>query len=117
MSNLLSNQSDIWPKQPSGIVGAQICALTGKAPPNNDPNASDKGCPTRYEYFIKDTIPKEPEILKQNVNIDKTTNNLASPSQSENVEMQEHQVVSDMFGSYCINCSHEGGDKSTTIKL
>ncbi len=34
-----------------------------------------------------------------------------------NIEMKEHQVVSDMFGSYCLDCSHEGGDPVTQIKL
>jgi len=117
MREVLKNQPDLWPKQPVGIVGAQICSLSGRATPNSDPNASDRGCPTRYEYFIQGTIPKEPEVLKQTIAIDKTTNKPAKPGQTENVEMQEHQVVSDMFGSYCLDCSHEGGDPVTNIKL
>lgn len=117
MRQTLKDQPDLWPKQPPEIIGAQICSLSGKAPPNSDPNAPDKGCPTRYEYFIKGTIPKEPEVLKQTIPIDKTTNKMAAPNQTENVEMQEKQVVSDMFGPYCIDCSHEGGDPITTIRL
>jgi len=117
MKEVLAKQPDLWPKQPPGIVGAQICSLSGKAPPNSDPNSQDKGCPTRYEYFIQGTIPKEPEVLKQAITIDKGTNKPASANQTENVENQEKQVVKDMFGTYCIDCSHDGGDPVIVVKL
>ncbi|OGG00386.1 hypothetical protein A2Y99_00850 [Candidatus Gottesmanbacteria bacterium RBG_13_37_7] len=116
-TSVLKNQTDLWPKQPEGIVGTQICNISGKKPPNNDPNASDKGCATRYEYFIKGTIPAESENLKQNIPIDKTTGKMAGKDQKENVEIQEHQAVSDMFGTYCLDCNHEGGDPTTIIRL
>jgi penicillin-binding protein 1C len=114
---LLKDQPDLWPKQPEGIVGTQICSLSGKAPPNSDINASDRGCPTRYEYFISGTVPKVHEMLKQTVNIDKITNKIAPMTQKDNTEMKEQQVVSDMFGTYCLDCSHEGGDPVTNVKL
>jgi len=117
MSELLKKQPDLWPKQPQGIIGAQICSLSGKAPPNPDPNSSDRGCATRYEYFIKDTVPKETENLKQMVTVDKTSQKLASPEQKENTEVKEHQIISDMFGNYCIDCPHEGNEPVTNIKL
>lgn len=116
-ASILKNQPDVWPKQPVGIVGAQICSLSGKAALNADPNAQDKGCGLRYEYFRKDTIPKDAEVLKQTIPIDKSTNKMATANQTENIEMQEHQVVSDMFGSYCLDCSHDGGDPATNIRL
>ncbi len=114
---ILKNQPDVWPKQPEGIIGAQICSLSGKAAPNSDPNATDRGCGLRYEYFRKDTIPREVEGLKQTISIDKTTQKMAPSSQTENIEMKEHQVISDMFGAYCLDCSHDGGDPVTSIKL
>src|SRR3989338_4931178 len=117
MAEILSSQPDLWPKQPPGIIGAQICQLSGLAFPNSDPNAPDKGCATRYEYFIKGTIPNTPEILKQNIAIDKTTNKMAGPDQTENVENRDQQIVSDMFGKYCIDCSHDGGDPMTNVRL
>ncbi|MCL4338365.1 penicillin-binding protein [Patescibacteria group bacterium] len=117
MTSVLKNQPDIWPRQPDGIVGAQICSLSGLTPPNSDPNASDKGCATRYEYFIKGTVPTEPEHLEQTIAVDKTTHKMASPNQTDNVSMEQHQVVSDMFGKYCLDCSHDGGDPITNIKL
>ncbi len=116
-SFVLENQPDLWPKQPVGIVGASICSLSGKAAPNTDPNASDRGCPTRYEYFIQGTIPKEAEVLKQTIAVDKNTQKMAPSTQTDNIEMKEHQVVSDIFGQYCLDCSHEGGDPTTNVKL
>ncbi len=116
-TQILKNQPDLWPKQPPEIIGTQICSLSGKLPPNPDKNAADRGCPTRYEYFIKDTVPKETENLKQNVTIDKNTRNLAPSDQKDNTEVKEQQIVSDMFGSYCLDCPHEGSEPVTNIKL
>ena len=116
IARALKNQPDLWPRQPAGIVGANICTPSGKAPPNGY-DAGDKGCATRYEYFIKDTLPKEPEILKQAIMIDKSSNKQAPDSQTDNVEPKEHQVVSDMFSRYCLDCVHDDQDPVTYIKL
>ncbi|OGG03916.1 hypothetical protein A2W14_05605 [Candidatus Gottesmanbacteria bacterium RBG_16_37_8] len=117
MKEIIKNQPDLWPKQPAGIIGAHVCSLSGKAPPNNDANANDRGCATRYEYFIAGTVPKEAEVLKKSVPVDKTINKLASPTQPENVEQQEKQIVSDMFGDFCLDCTHEGGEPVTNVRL
>jgi len=117
MTEVVANQPDLWPKQPPDIVGVQICSLSGNAPPNSDPNAGDRGCSTRYEYFIKGTVPSNAEVLKKAVVIDKGTNKIAPTGQVENVETQEKQIVSDMFGSYCLDCAHEGGDPVTVARL
>ena len=58
-----------------------------------------------------------PEVLKKTVTIDKAINKLASPSQTENIELQEKQIVSDMFGDYCLDCTHDGGEPVTNIRL
>lgn len=113
MRNLLASQPDLWPKQPDGIVGTQVCALTGLLPPND--GDGDKGCQTRYEYFIKGTLPKARENLKESILIDKTTGDLAAPNQTENVEPQEHQVASDKISKWCLDCPHPEG-KFTLIK-
>ncbi len=113
MKKVLAGKPDVWPKQPDGIVGAQICVITGLQPPN--PESDDKGCATRFEYFIKGTVPTQRENLKRQVLIDKTTADLALPNQTENVEMQEHQVVSDGISSYCLDCPHPE-EKATLIK-
>jgi membrane carboxypeptidase/penicillin-binding protein len=115
MVQALKDKPDIWPKQPEGIVGAQICTISGLLPPNPDPNAGDKGCQTRFEYFIKGTVPSERENLKQSVLIDKTTGDLAAPGQTDNVEMKDHQIVHDAISVWCLDCQHPAG-KSVLIK-
>jgi membrane carboxypeptidase/penicillin-binding protein len=119
MKEVLKNQPDLWPKQPADIVGANVCPLSGKIPPSPDSGSQDKGClgNPRYEYFIKGTVPTEVENLKQAVAVDKNNQKMAAPGQTDNIETKEHQVVSDMFGSYCLDCNHEGGDPPTQIKL
>ncbi len=113
MRKVLEGKSDIWPKQPDGIVGAHICSVTGLIPPN--PDAEDKGCPTRFEYFIEGTVPSERENMKRSVAIDKTTGDLALPSQVDNIEMQEHSVISDGISTWCLDCPHPEG-KAVLIK-
>lgn len=100
----LEGKPDIWPKQPDGVVGAQICAVTGLLPPN--PDGDDKGCPIRFEYFIKGTVPTERESPRKSVLIDKATGDLALPTQTDNTEMQDHQVISDGVSQWCVDCTH-----------
>lgn len=106
MKRVLLGKQDIWPKQPDGIVGAQVCAMSGLIPPNPDINAADRGCPTRFEYFIKGTVPTAREQLKQQVLIDKSTGDLAAPGKTDNIEMQEHQILHDPVSTWCADCPH-----------
>lgn len=107
MRRVLEDKPDIWPKQPEGVVGTLICVPSGLLPPNPDLNATDHGCATRFEYFIKGTVPNQNESLKQAVVIDKTTGDLAAPGKTDNVEPQEHQVLKDQTGAtWCLDCPH-----------
>jgi 1A family penicillin-binding protein len=101
MSRLLKDQPDIWPKQPEDIIGAKVCSVSGQLPAPNG-----ETCNARYEYFIKDTVPTQTETLKQAILIDKTTGELASPTQTENVEPQEKLVIKDNYSTYCLDCPH-----------
>jgi len=105
MKKALTEKTDLWPKQPEGIIGKQICTLSGLLPPNGEESA-DKGCETRFEYFWKGTEPTEKEQLKQTVLIDKTTGDIAAPEKTENREAQEHQILKDPVSVWCIDCSH-----------
>jgi len=107
MTKVLESQTDLWPKKPQGVIGAQICSSSGRALPK--PEEEDKGCSARFEYFISGTIPQTPEVLTQPVPIDKTTNQLASKeTPPENTEVHERQMVTDILGTkYCLDCSHE----------
>jgi 1A family penicillin-binding protein len=111
MSKLLAGKPDIWPKQPDGIVGTSICSTTGLLPPNPD----GTGCSTRFEYFVKGSVPTERENLKQNIAVDKTTGDLAPPGQTDNIEMQDHQVIHDHISIWCLDCQHPA-DKPVIIK-
>ena len=90
-----------WPVMPEGIVGASICAESGLLP-------GDSGCPTRYEYFIKDTLPTETENLKRQIQINKQTQQPIEPGQNvppENIEIQEHPALIDQTNSVlCLDC-------------
>jgi membrane carboxypeptidase/penicillin-binding protein len=103
MAFYLKDKKENWPKQPEGIVGAQICPISGLLPQD------DNSCGPRFEYFIKGTVPKEKENLKQSVVIDNATQKLAKPDQTENVSTVERSIVRDPLGTvYCIDCPHEG---------
>lgn len=102
MGYYLKGKKETWPKQPEGIVGLQVCPISGLLPQD------DNSCGPRYEYFIKGTQPKDKENLKQSVTIDNTTQKIAKPDQTENVSTVERLIVRDAFGPYCVDCPHEG---------
>ncbi len=100
------NQEDgghAWPKQPDGVVGATVCSTTGSLPsgPEGDP-----GCPTRFEYFLADAVGAEIETGSKDVEIDKTTGQLAHPElPPELKEMQNHPFLLDPLGTLvCLDC-------------
>lgn len=115
MTRALEGLPDVTPNKPDDVVGAQICSISGLLPPNPDAPDADKGCSTRFEYFIKGTIPNERENLKQTVAIDKTTGDLAAPGQTDNIEMQEHVLLRDSMSVYCVDCNH-ANEKAVLIK-
>ena len=88
--------------KPDNVVGATVCATSGLLP---EPAGSPYVCPTRYEYFIKGTVPRMVEKGSQKIFIDKETNRLAKPGQTENVEEKDAVIVTDPTGdSYCVTC-------------
>lgn len=101
MRRALEKQSDLWPRQPGGIVGKFICMPSGKIPP------ADGACPNgRYEYFIKGTEPGIENLAKQQIFIDKGTGAQAKEGQTENVEQQEKSMLTDVYGqTYCMDCA------------
>ncbi len=92
------------PKIPATVVGAQICSTSGKLPqPEGDPNR----CPTRFEYFLKGTVPTNIDDSRQNVFVDRTTNDLPKFGQTENLELRDETIVTDPLGDrYCLTCPH-----------
>jgi penicillin-binding protein 1C len=103
-----------WPHQPDGVVGATICADTGGLPPNPDP--SNPGCPTRFEYFLQGTVPTSWNVVNENVQINNTTGQLAGPNDPPaNTHQETHPIYTDPDGTeYCMNCPI--ASESATIK-
>lgn len=101
MSFVLKDAKQEWPSKPEAIVGASICNVSGKLPNPGSP------CDTRFEYFLKGTVPTETENLKTQVEIDKTTGQLANDKTlPENKEMQEKSIITDPLNTrWCLDCA------------
>jgi len=102
MSHVLEGKKVSWPRQPFDVIGKSVCNTSGLLPA-----AGDNRCGMRFEYFIKGTEPKKSEQTRQKVLIDKGTNDLAKPGQTENVEEREEIIVTDPLNNrYCLSCPH-----------
>jgi hypothetical protein len=85
--------------QPASVVGRQVCVTYGGIP------QGDGKCSTKFEYFLKDKPMPKVNIAKENAWIDKGTQDLAKPGQTDNVEQKEVEIVTDATGDrYCISC-------------
>jgi len=100
MSHILKDKPSESLQRPSSVIQKRICNLSGLLPPPD-------GCETRFEYFIKGTEPTRFQEGKRKVFIDKTTNDLAKPGQTDNVEEKDETVITDATGDqYCVTCPH-----------
>ncbi len=98
------NKVHAWPKQPTGVVGATICADTGGLP-SADP--ANPGCPTRFEYFLEGTVPTTSFVVNQDILITNDTGQMAkSDSDPSQVHPENRPTYTDPDGAlYCINCA------------
>ncbi len=110
----LYNQKDdghSWPKQPEGVVGADVCSDSGNVV-NASETSAQAGCLTRFEYFLKDAVGANINSGRTAVQIDKTTQSLADPkpidrggTPVENIETQDRPFVLDPLGTLvCLDC-------------
>jgi len=97
------DEGHAWPRQPSGIVGANICWNTGNLPSGPE---EEGGCSTRFEYFLKDNVGAHIETGATDVQIDKTTGQLAYPDlPPELIETQNRPFLLDPLGTLvCLDC-------------
>lgn len=103
MNQLLKNKPDETFQRPSDVIQKVVCSTSGLIPP---PDGIPNRCPVRNEYFIQGTEPKQVDSI-QNVWVDKSTQDLAKPGQTDNVEFKSEEVVTDPTGDrYCITCNH-----------
>jgi len=107
------DEGHAWPSQPEGVIGRNICATTGLIPVGADDNP---GCATRFEYFLKDSLPTSGGEVRQDVQVDKTNGQLAFPdTPPEFIEVQNHPIYSDPLGTlYCLDCPI--ASRSATLK-
>lgn len=104
MQAILKDQPDLWPIKPETVIGKQICNDTGSEMTKG--GDGKESCGARYEYFIKGTEPKGSGSIRQSVPINKDTDKLASPTDT-NVENRDKTIIRDMFSNYCVDCNHD----------
>lgn len=107
MTELLREKEIKEPTRPAGIVGMNICNLTGMAIPEG-------GCESHYEYFKKEFIPAKQSVMRQNVLINKDTGRIVVEGEvAPNAEWQEHSIINDGVGAtICLDCPVGVGDTS-----
>lgn len=103
MKYVLKGKKAEWPEKPENIVFEQVCSLSGMLP-NND-------CPTRGEYFIKGSEPKEKDNVwnqKQKILVYKDSHKQPGPNDRptpDQLTEEEHILISDpLQKNYCVDC-------------
>ncbi len=104
MTAMLKNIRSGGFQKPDDVVGSYVCSDSGLPP---QAEGTPGRCATRFEYFIKGTIPRQTDPGIENVLIDKSTNDLAKPGQTDNAEYRPMRIVKDPTGdTYCVTCAH-----------
>lgn len=94
--------------KPSDVVRVNVCRHSGLLP------KAGSECETRSDYFLKNKIPKKTDPGKSSVLIDKSTQDLAKPNQTDNVEPKEQYVITDDSGDrYCVDCARPASPTPT----
>lgn len=101
MSYLLQDKPAQQPQRPANVIQMGVCSATGLFPTDPGQNA----CPVRNEYFIKGQTKESASISQQKMWIDKTTNRPPNPGQTDNLELRDESVLTDLVGDkYCLTC-------------
>lgn len=104
MSHLVEAEPPQALKQPGNVVGLSVCADSGLLPP---PEGTPDRCPTRFEYFMTGTQPKQVDPGRIKVFVDKDTQDLPAKGKTDNLEEKDHRIVTDPTGDrYCATCPH-----------
>lgn len=111
MVYLLKDKTPHPVSRPPNVIQKRVCSISGLIPPaDGTPNR----CETRFEYFIKGTDPNKMDPGLQRVRIDKTTNDLAAPGQTDNVDDRDNIVITDVTGqTFCATCPHPSPTPTT----
>lgn len=102
MSHILEDKKTTPLAKPNNVVGISVCKSSGLLP------RQGSSCDTKYEYFIRNSIPKKTDPGKTAIFVDKDSKDLPKDSkQTENLEAKEEYIVEDSLGDrYCVTCPH-----------
>ncbi len=116
MTKLLEKQPDLKPRQPSGVVGKNVCSLSGRLPSDDNSQEGGAGCPTRFEYMIAGTENTGAGVLsRESIFVNKNTSVPAKEGEPD-VEAQEKLMMWDGLSKYCLECVHEN-EPAVTIDV
>ena len=93
----------VWPEQPADVIGTNVCVDTGiKA--GGTPETPD--CASRFEYFLKDSIPSTIKGGVQDVGYDKRTQLFIDENTPpEEIETRQQRVIYDPLDTFlCLDC-------------
>lgn len=105
MQMVLKDRKPLWPEKPEGVVGRDICSITGKLPTSESP------CDTRHEYFWEKYLPNNNYAAQKEIWIRKDNGQVLNPAipadQQGEIELQMHTVLSDLLiPEFCLDCSY-----------
>lgn len=105
MSELLKNKTPEPLLRPADVIQKQVCSDIGFFP---SMTPGETTCPTRFEYFIKGTENQVwGKVATENVDVDKTTQDLPAKDQTINLENKSETIYTDPTGDrYCLSCPH-----------
>jgi membrane peptidoglycan carboxypeptidase len=108
MAELVKRKTPKALPKPDTVVGRSVCN-DGSTPPEGST------CASHFEYFMAGNYKTGAKTERKKVFIDKGTQDLAKPGQTDNVEEQEKTIVTDALGDqYCVDCAHPEANPSPT---
>lgn len=107
MRQVLKDQKDHFPLQPTGIEYRNVCNLTGLIPTEQNP------CETRSELFIKGIYPGFEIPVKKQVWVRRSDKYPLLPGDTTvDLDLEEHTVLSDPFvKEFCLDCVYPVEEK------
>jgi len=112
ITQLIQDKPDEFLPKPSNVIQKAVCSTSGLIPP---PDGTPNRCPVRFEYFISGTEPKIFDNTVENVWVDKTTQDLPKPGQTDNLEAKPEVIITDPTGDrYCLTCNHPSPSPTPT---
>ena len=109
MTEVLTEQPDLWPRKPDTVNGRQVCTITGKIPGGDNPHEGGEGCPTRFEYITRgqDNVGSG-TMSREFIPVQRETGWHLQKADDPLAEMQEKLMIWDGLSKYCLECNHEG---------